>query len=52
MIRIERPNARKTGAVNDTSECRRAKIMLQTQEALALSYGIQGVLSSSLTGQY
>lgn len=37
---------------NDGSECRRAKIMLQTQDALALSYGIQGVLSSSLTGQY
>ena len=37
---------------NDGSGCRRAKIMLQTQEALALSYGIQGVLSSSLTGQY
>lgn len=37
---------------NDSSECRRAKIMLQTPDALALSYGIQGVLSSSLTGQY
>lgn len=35
---------------NDGSECRRAKIMLQTQDALALSYGIQGVLSNSLIG--
>lgn len=39
-------------AKNDGSEVRKARIMLQTPDALALSYGIQGVLSSSLTGQY
>lgn len=34
----------------DGSETKRAKITLQIQDALALSYGIQGVLSSSLIG--
>lgn len=35
---------------NDTLETRRARITLQTQDALVLAYGIQGVLSSSLIG--
>lgn len=34
----------------DSLETKRAKITLQIQDALALSYGIQGVLSSSLIG--
>lgn len=35
---------------NDSLETKRAKIMLQMQDAIALSYGIQGVLSNSLIG--
>lgn len=34
----------------DSLETKMAKITLQIQDALALSYGIQGVLSSSLIG--